>query len=404
MMFFYSMALLPILVGLVLWGKNKEVIWWEWLASSALALMMAALFHWIALEAQCRDHELFSGRLINAVHYPWWQDKVRVEDYRTETYHTGSGKNRRTHTRRVHTGHHYEYNNHPEYWEAEGEFGAYLGNKTYRISQEFFDEICRNFCGGTPRVEQPHKSNFYKGDKNVYIADNKTDYCYPLTHWVSFENRVKACPSLYSYAPVPAGIPVLPYPKSENPFTSDRLMGTAAKTVSQRNFDVFCSRLGPTKKVNVILIGFGQSDSEIAHYQEASWIGGKKNDIVLCYGGPDPLHPSWTYVFGWTESSLVKANLQTILLQNQIDDSILPLLHSEIVKNYEIKDWKKFNYLQVDPPPWSYWVYILTMILCQGAFWAWASVNEFGKGCVGYRADFGRKIVGLNNNPFRRTW
>jgi hypothetical protein len=389
MIFFYSLAMVPILVGLVLWAKNREVIWWEWLASSALAFLMAGLFHWMAIQAQCRDHETFSGRMVYATHHPYWQAREEVDDYE-DREDTDSDGNKHTH--RVKVGSHYEYTDHPEFWDCEADFGGYIGTRTYEITREFFLQVANNFCAGRLDVERPHKPDFHKGDRNEYVARNKTDYWYPMTTQVAFQNRVKACPSLYSYASVPSGAKVFEYPKNGDPFRSDRLVGTASRTISTRAFDILCGRLGPSKKVNLIMVGFGDLPSDTAHLQEAAWVGGKKNDLVLCYGGPDPYRPQWSYVFGWTERAIVKANLQTLLIGNKVDDALLPMIRDEVARNYEIKDWKKFSYLQVDPPPWSYWAYILAMILFQGGFWVWASVNEFDKDGTGFRADFGRRF------------
>jgi hypothetical protein len=391
--FFYSLAVLPILIGLVLWGKNKKVIWWEWIVGSVIALLMACGFHWIALEAQCRDHETFSGRMIYATHHPYWQSRELVHEYRTD----GDGN-------RVYVGSHYEYEDHDEYWDCNADFGTYIGEQKFRISVEFFTEISSNFCHSKLDIETPFKPDFYSGDQNIYIARNHTDFWYPMTTSIAFRNRVKASPSLYTYAPVPKDAKVFPYPQNNDPFKSERLLGTAFQTITLKDFDILCGKLGPIKKVNIIMIGFGDMDSEISHLQEAAWVGGKKNDLVICYGGSDPLKPAWAYCFGWTESTLVKANLQTIILQNPIDNSIIPKLYTEIGKNYKIKDWDKFSYLQVDPPPWSYWVYVLAMILVQGCFWCWASMNEFVKYNAsyrtGYRTVFGRKTLLFK----RRKW
>jgi hypothetical protein len=400
MRFFWGIAVLVILIGLVFWAKDKKnILWWEFCISAAAALVMAAFFQYLSVIAQCRDKETISGRVVSATHYPWWQDKVRVEDYKTETYTTGSGKNRQTHTRRVHTGHHYEYHNHPEHWECEGYFGAYGGTETYSITKTFFDEICKNFCDGTPQETQPHKPNFYKGDKNVYVANNRNNYWYPLTKWMAFENRVKAGPSLYSFPPVPKDVKVFPYPANDDPFKSGRLLGTAAKTISTRELDILNGKLGAMKKVNIIMVGFGNVDSQMAHWLEAAWVGGKKNDLVLCYGGADPFHPTWSYVFGWTDRTIVKANLQTILIENPVDATILPKIAEEVAKNYAIKEWKDFSYLEVEPPDWAYWVYIIVLLLVQGGLWFWFHGNEFGgegltrsSGLRYGRSDFGSKL------------
>jgi hypothetical protein len=381
MIFFYLVALIPILIGMSLWHKDKRVVWWEWLSSCALVLLTAGLFNWIAFESKCQDHEILSGIMISAAHYPYWQSRVKVEDYKTETYTTGSGSNKQTHSRQVYVGYHYEYSNHPERWGCSADYGIYGGVKDYDIDIKFFEEIANKFCNGKLRTVTPHKSNFYKGDKNIYVADNNERYVYPTTTWKSFKNKVKACTSLYSYAPVPTNAVVFAYPSCSSPFKSDRLLGTAKQTITIREFDLLCSKIGPLKKVNLIIIGFGDVGSENAQFQEAQFIGGRKNDLVLCYGGSDPLKPSWTYVFGWTDTEIVKQNLQTIMLNNPMDQTILPLIEEEIKSRYEIKEWRDFDYMQIDPPKWTYWVYLFVLILTQGGFWYWAitnGVNEYG--------------------------
>jgi len=45
------------------------------------------------------------------------------------------------------------------------------------------------------------------------MADNKTGWIQPVTKWVSFENRIKAAPSVFSFVAVPTNINVFSYPK-----------------------------------------------------------------------------------------------------------------------------------------------------------------------------------------------
>jgi hypothetical protein len=376
MWFFYVMALLPISIGLIIWIKNKEVCWKEWLGGCAVALVLAVLFQVIATIGATHDTETWSGVLVKAVHYPRWVEEYWV----TETYTTGSGKNKQTHTRRVR-----KERVHPEHWTAYANFGKSGGE--YGISRNKYHEILRNFTpkghAPMPKVTQPYKSGFCRGDRNIYTAINKTGYVYPMTCRKSWENRIKASTTVFSFTEPPEGLPLHKYPISDNPWVSDRLLG--AKAINIYDWDCMNSRLGPTKKVNVILIHFRGHGSQMAHYQEAKWLGGRKNDLVLCYGD------DWAYVFGWTEKSIVKRNLETILLDNKIDNSIIPLIEQEIIANYELKDWSKFDYIAVEPPMWSYIVYIIVLIVAQVGFYIWAHMNEI-------RERWGRKP---REYPFR---
>lgn len=106
------------------------------------------------------------------------------------------------------------------------------------------------------------------------------------------------------------------------------------------------------------MVGFGEDPQIYAQYLQSKWIGGKKNDLVLCFGGGDTNKPAtWSYVFGWTNEGIVKKNLQTLLLTKPINDDIIPDIKIEVAKNYKIKEWRDFDYLEVPIPSWIYWLY-----------------------------------------------
>ncbi len=114
------------------------------------------------------------------------------------------------------------------------------------------------------------------------------------------------------------------------------------------------------------MIGFGDKGEEYGQYQQSKFIGGKKNDLVICFGGGNKTnHAAWCYVFGFTEKELVKKNLQTILINNSINNDILDKIELEIRKNYTIKDWHKFDYIKIQPNPVIYLWYIGLMIIIQ---------------------------------------
>jgi len=121
---------------------------------------------------------------------------------------------------------------------------------------------------------------------------------------------------------------VFEYPQNKNWQSSDRLLGRARSDFNLLEWDKVNSRLGPSKKVNVIAVGFeADSDSILGQYQEAKWAGGKKNDLVICYGG-QPGKAAWVYVFGWTESEGVKRDLESLFIKAEREkedkDVVLP--------------------------------------------------------------------------------
>ena len=70
----------------------------------------------------------------------------------------------------------------------------------------------------------------------------------------------------------------------------------------------------------------------------------------------------------------------------------LAAIEREIKANYRLKDWSKFDYITVEPPTWSYIVYILVLMVSQGGLYVWFHANEFSKGFGTYFS--GRSVYG----------
>lgn len=358
----YLIALAPLLIGAGLFVANKRVVWWEWLIGTAVAFAVSGAFHYVAISNLTADTETWSGQVTEVIDYPYWEARWTT----TETYTDSDGK---SHTRTVH--HHEVY---PEHWTAPDTLG-----QEHEISKETYLKL-RAQLGGVVNKEKPWKDNFDCGDPLVYHTPNTKGELIPTTATRSFENRVKAAKSLFDFSPVPAGAKVYAYPGNRNPFASDRLLG--ATGVKLIEWDKLNARLGAAKKVNLILVGFGGEPQTAALYQESAWLRGRKNDLVLCFGG-DPKRPDWATVFGWTESELVKRNLETVLLEKGVD---LPAIESEVRANYTLKDWSKFDYLTLEVPNWYYYLLLGIMALVQGGYWTWANLNEFTKWQAGRKA------------------
>jgi hypothetical protein len=358
----YAIAALPLIIGLLIWIHDKDILWFEWLGSFVIALAIAAIFNAVIVSGMVNDIETWSGQITKAVYTPEW-----VEEYEQE--HTIKDSDGNV-TMRWYTT---EHRTHWPTWSAYASFGK--KNNSYVIDETSYKWIVQVF--GQETKEKGWRCGYDRsrskpGSEYDYIAVNKTGFVIPVSMTVDFENRVKAAPSVFSFVKVPKDTKGLfEWPRTTNSFASNRLLGLAKKDIDLFAFDQMSSRLGPTKKVNTIIIGWDSTkyDSSIAQYQEAKWIGGKKNDLVLCYGKRPDGTTEWAYVFGWTEKADVKINLQTILMDNKVATDLIPKIEQEIAANYELKDWDKFNYLTVEPPQKSYiWLFVI-MILVQIPYW-----------------------------------
>lgn len=376
MWFFYVFSLLPIIIGGIIWWFDEEVSWKEWVGGSVVSLFMALFFQLISTLGMTSDVETWSGYVTATSHYGQW-----VEEYQqahTETYACGTDNKGNTQycTRTYYTT---EHDTHYEHWTVNRDFGTYQDEEV--IDETSYIQIKKSFGNQIHEIgtqSTSHVGGSYDGgDRNIYITYPRNGYVVPVTTIFLFKNKIKASPTTFSFAKVPTNISVYAWPDNPNFFISDRLMGSARMCVNSRDWDLMNTRLGPTKKVNVIMIGFGNKGPEYGQWQQAKFIGGKKNDLVLTFGGGSRTSPAqWAYVFGWTEKEIVKKNIETILLDHPINESIIPLIEKEINQHYEKKDWSKFEYITIDPPLWSYWTFLIVLVISQVGLYLWFHFND----------------------------
>jgi hypothetical protein len=352
-------AILFISITSVLWIKFKSIVWWEWLAGSILSFVVVIASIILVKMGQTNDVETWSGVATHAIYTPRWRSSHEVA-----VYNTDKDGNR--------TLSHYEteYRWHGPHYHLQSSLGRFA------IDSSEFDRL-KFLWGGDTWAVSGSRPNYYSGDRNDYHTSNTTGHLEPVVAIKSFENRVKAAPNTFSFAKVPEGVDTYEWPKHTGTGDSGRLIGRARR-IGFLKWDQMCSVVGPKYKVNLIMIGFSDSSTvQDAIYQEAAWVGGKKNDLVICFGGGSGGKAGWSYVFGWTDSELVKRNLETIVLNNTVDSTIVPKIKEEVAKNYKIKDWSHFDHISVPVPWWGYLLSVLILSVSQFGYYYWASNNEY---------------------------
>jgi hypothetical protein len=383
--------------------KHKEVNWVEWVANSLLCFALAGVFHAISVHSATADVETWSGQVTHAKQYSAWKEYYEYAVYKTEYYtdtesYTDSNGKHRTRTvtksRRVFDRWESTSRWHHESWTAFTNI-----DKNISIDKNTFTELCKKFqdhqaVPGKRRTGE-RNSRMIGGDPNDYESKNRSGWVEPVTKIVAFENKIRATPSSFSFAKVPEGMKGLfEYPKNAHPFVSDRLVGSAPATIDQLTFDQMNARLGPKKRVNVIMLGMGDVNSMMGEWQRAKWIGGKKNDVVIVWGGLNK-KPSWVKVFGWTDEEICKRNLETIVLKNGATTDVLPLIETEIKNTYKLKNWEKsFAHIRVPAPAWAMWTYFSVMVVAQFILWFLFMNNNYGKEIE----------QPFSNDPFKSKW
>lgn len=367
MFVFYVIAILPLIVGAVLWHFHGEVIVREFLGSAAAAFVLAAVLHGCAVHSQLGDLETWSGQITGALYEPAFTE--RYLEHHSENITNSKGEVVGTrHWTTV------EHDYHPDRWSCFTNIDS-----SHSISSEFYRFICKSFQNQDTVYKGSDRCTHFggtisSGDKNVYTSRNTTGYIFPVSEHRYFENRLKNSRNIFFSEPTPDEIAqALPYPKNDNWQQSDRLVGTARDTINPLEFDRMNARLGPAKRVNFILVGAVGSDSGYAQLLRTVWKGGKKNDLILVYG------TDWAYCFGWTEKDILKRTLESIATEHGVSTETLPLFEDEIAQQYELVDWSKFDYIAVTPTQTQVTWYVVLLFLTQGGLWFWFLNNEHRK-------------------------
>lgn len=354
----YLIPLIPIIIGAVCYYFNDKVHIYEWLIGSAVAFITATIIHSISFYSQTSDIEVWSGKVEYARQYSAWREQYEEAVYKTDD----DGD-------RVFSHYETERRWHDEYFVIHTNL-----NTTHHVSEAKYQYFVKKFNNITKvegdRTTSETDSHMIDGDPYDYISYAKNNI-EPIHENRKFQNKLKAARSVFEFAKIPDGMKVEPYPISRDIFKSKRVLGTARKRIDIKEWDSMNAILGPIKKVNVIIVGFSGPDSMQAEWLRANWKGGKKNDIVICYGN------GWSKVFGWSDAELCKVNLQSIALRGPVDETIIPKIKDEIMKNYKETDWTRFDHLQISPKTSHYvWLFVV-LIVTQGGLYFYFHQNEY---------------------------
>lgn len=353
--------LIPLIVWGYLWYKNVEIVLWEWAVATAVPAVMSCLVFMVAAAIRSADKETWSGYTVQALHTPWW----RAEWTELETYTTTDSKGQtQTHTRLVTKSETHQ----PRWWLA-----TTIGDVA--VNEGMFDDICRRYGGYSERGYRP---DFDEGDRNDYFS-NEIPYdadnpVYPVHKHVSWSNPLLGTDSIVLGREIPEeearAKGLFYYPQSSNELSSARVLGGA--NISTYRWDQLNASVGASKKVNLIIINFGDRSADYAILQRDYWRNGRKNDLVLCYGD------GWSYVFGWSKRELVKQELQSILL-NPVSDALIPQIRDAIRQHFEPYEWKQ----HVDTPSpvsgWAVFVAFVTTCLAQWGLYFAFHTNSHDK-------------------------
>lgn len=227
---------------------------------------------------------------------------------------------------------------------------------------------------GTYRIEHldsTWRSVYNTPDPNRYSIIQKGD---PVSKAVPYTNYVQAVPqSLFTPSSAELRqkfqnlIPAYPdgiydFYRIDRFLTAGFMVPDAAKWNTE--ISMALRDLGPKKEVNLIVLAVKSNDPNYEYALRDAWQNANKNDVVVILGTPNWPSIEWARVITWSKSEIFKVELRDKMIEiGNADTSIIPVIATQIDKNFVRRSMKEFEYLknEIDPPQWL----IATLVILQ---------------------------------------
>ena len=360
-------SLIVLLVFPFLWPIAAKLIWkheitmWEMALNLVVGVALSSGGWALGHYAQLHDTEVRNGQLVS-------KESKQVTCEHTYSCNcrqscSGSGSKRSCHTTcdtcRRHSS---DFD-----WLLHGDVGDV---KVSRVNSRGDQEPARYTAAavGDPFAVTASYLNYIKA-----APDSLFNHLVVQSLLAEYEKDIPAYPvSLKDYHYLDRVLPVKTSVPDLNVWNS--LLATELKT------------LGPKKQVNVVVVWSGHNNANFAEALNASWLGGKKNDVIVVLGTPKYPEISWVRVFSWTDKEVFKVKLRDSLLDlKQADPSqVIALVSKHVSDGYVRKPMADFEYLQYEVElSWQMWLTLIafSVFVSVGTSWLLArnSVRTYGR-------------------------
>lgn len=358
---------------------GKKYVWWEFLLPTVGSFMLIAAIKMCTESSQLHDVQYRGGIITQARYSEAWSTWVKKTCH--ETYYTGSGKNRKSHTR------HYDCSycdDHAPHWEALDDQGH-----TYSISEEKYNQLKKQWSA-TPRFVDLNrdirtKSGLFSScgkDGDAYTIDwDKNMLTVESSTWETpYENYVQCSRVNFGIKDVDEEMAkkygLYEYPEVDS-YHQKTLLGIdslsylqpAYKRGAEKMFEYFDGFYGPRRKIRVFILLFYNRSINVANKQKDYWVNGNKNEMVICIDvNKNTGEINWVYPFSWTENKRIAVDLrEDISNLKTLNFTSLYKIVEESTKTFKYRDFSKFDYLSLDATIGEIWVvYILTILATIG--------------------------------------
>ncbi len=319
-MIFFVLLLIPVVLSVVGFIVLKGVTWKEFLLQVAVQALIAGISAGAVSCANTHDNEVWNGKVTKKQ-----RDTVSCShsySCHCKTVCSGSGKNKS------------------------------CSEKCETCYEHFhdYDWDVYTSLGETIEIDRVDRQGTSEPSRFTAVVIGE-----PTSHIHSYVNYVKASPdTLFRHQGLKkkyaATLPAYPGHIYDY-YRLNRYVTAGASVGDGHEWNDMLSRLnanlGSAKQVNVIVV-LTKQPHEWFYALEETWIGGKKNDIVLVTGVDDTGAPTWAEVMAWTTDPLFKIKVRDDLLDEGAlsPEKVEGVLSRNITAFHKRKPMSDFEYLK----------------------------------------------------------
>lgn len=373
-------TLLSVVNGLIvrsIWGRRVHHV--EAVLPLATSLLICLACKFAAERVATADREFHGGWCVRAEYQEGWTERyeVEVDDYctrrdakgRTETYKCGSHRESRT-------------RQHPPTWDLVDSNGYVVP-----IDRATFDDLCARFGNrATEAVAHPNQVSIGDGNRHRTRWGGDDRAFLPVTTSHAYTNKVQAAARSVFHLQPPDPADIRDYglfapPEVRGFYALRPLRGDdspegdrAAALLEAAN-----ARLGREKEVSMQVLVFRDRRIEAALKQEAYWMGGNKNEFIVCVGVDARGVVAWSHVISWTDQERLKIDVRDFARGMGRWDPVrlVEFLVPAVRRDFVRKPFADFDYLAVETPPWGKALALALSALAMVAVDWWAVRNDF---------------------------
>lgn len=358
-MYIYLTLLLPILTATILYiFFKKSVVWWELLIPFGATLIIVGIVKLIGDDMQTSATEYINDVVVEARYYEDWDEEVSCTHSYDCNCTTDSKGNKSCSTCYEHP---YDVDYHPKRWVLITRLDHELD-----ITENEYNRLL-SLYGNKAFVDMGRSYHSKDGDMYKTCWDNTNDKLQCIVYEHTYKNKVRVSNSIFNFPEVTTQdktrYSLFDYPQILSNYKQPNILG-AFSPKAERNMEILNGLYGSQYQLKAFILVFKGKSQMSGKLQQWYWKGGNKNEFILCIGVDKNDNIKWVYPFTWSEKKESSIELRNFVLSKTKLD--LVEISNEMIKDlkgFKRKQFKDFDYLQIDPTPGQIITTIILAIL-----------------------------------------